>query len=109
MQLSERRTKPTSTISDVRVVPVPRVLVPISRMKQMQTMRLLSLFLTTLGGVVAGCMHYSSWIFYVGIAMILLGFANEYLNVQRIMSKWEKHKPIEVNINDTATETTEYE
>lgn len=107
--MSERRTKTTSnaTISDVRVIPVPRVLVPISEIKHMQTMRFITLLLTTFGGVLTA--FYPSLYFILGIVMVSIGLFNEYLNVQNVLNKWEGYQPKEININVTAVGATEYE
>ena len=99
--MSEHPTGVTHTIADVRIVPVPRVLLPISEIKHLQTMRFVSLLLTTIGGVIAG---YPSAYFFLGICMIGAGLLNEYLNVQKAISKWAESEPVEVNVNYTVTE-----
>lgn len=109
--MSERRTKTTSasnsTISNVRVVPVPRVLIPISEIKHMQTMRFITLILTTIGGALT--VLYPSLYFLLGILMILVGIVNEYVNVQNVIGKWESYQEREINVNDTVVEASEFE
>ena len=105
--MSERRTKTTSTISNVRVIPVPRVLVPISEIKYLETMRFVTLVLTTLGGALTA--FYPNPYFLLGIFMISIGLLNEYMNVHNVTKGWTEHEPREVNVDDTGTDVSEYE
>lgn len=102
--------KKTFTISDVRIVPTYWILVDISRIENMQTMRFLSTILTLLGGVLAG-LTYPSGFLLLGIVMVIIGLILEYLKVHKVMREWvesERRGTISYT-GSTITDPSEFE
>lgn len=85
--MSERSTRVTSTVTDVRVVPEYMVAVSISKIENLQIMRFISQLLTLIGGLVAG-RGYPFEYFWLGLFLIILGYVIDYRKVQRIMKEW---------------------
>ena len=102
--------KKTYTISDVRIVPIYWIAVPISRIENMQTMRFLSTILTLLGGVLTG-LTYPSGFLLLGIIMVIIGLILEYLKVHKVMHEWvvsERRGTISYT-GSTITDPSEFE
>lgn len=108
--MSERPTKTTYSIPDVIEVPEYRVLVSVSRIEHLQTMRFISLLLTMIGGVVAGIGNPIEFLI-VGIALIVIGILIEYQKVHKVLGEWKEseRRGTFTYTGDTVTETTEYE
>lgn len=85
-------TEETHTISDVSIVSNQWVLVPVSKIENMQIMRYLSHILILLGGLATGATYINNhfYLLLLGVFLIIIGLIIDYFKVHSMINEWKE-------------------